>query len=77
MQVLDGIGTNDTITGSNTARTWTITGANAGIVDGIVFIGAEELIGGTASDELAGSAVTRTWSITGLNAGAVDSMIFV
>ena len=40
----------DTLTGPNAPSTWHITGANAGLVNGIAFASFENLAGGTSSD---------------------------
>ena len=45
-----GFGTADTLQGANIANTWTITGANAGNVNGIAFTGIARLTGGTSTD---------------------------
>ena len=46
-----GFGTADTLQGANIANIWTITGANAGNVNGIAFTGIANLTGGSGVDE--------------------------
>jgi Ca2+-binding RTX toxin-like protein len=58
----------DTLTGPNAARTWSITGSNAGKVGPLSFTGVENLVGGTAADTFQfsdGQGVTGT-----INGGA-------
>ena len=45
-----GAGSSDTLQGGNVANTWTVTGANAGNVNGIAFTGIANLTGGTLND---------------------------
>jgi hypothetical protein len=40
----------DTLTGANTTNNWTVSGGNAGNVNGFIFSAVENLRGGTASD---------------------------
>jgi hypothetical protein len=54
--------TTDTLIGPNATTTWTISGANAGIVNGLTFSGFENLTGGTAADTF---AFTGAGSISG------------
>jgi len=44
---------NNTLVGSNANNTWTLTGANAGTVDGIAFSKMANLVGGSATDTFA------------------------
>jgi hypothetical protein len=50
LTTVTGGGTDDTLRGADIANTWTITGANAGNVNGIAFTGIARLIGGTSTD---------------------------
>ncbi len=43
-------GSNNTLDGANIANTWTLTGANAGNVNGIAFKDIQNLVGGTNTD---------------------------
>jgi hypothetical protein len=45
-----GAGTTDTLQGANIVNTWTISGSNAGNVNGIAFTGIANLAGGTSTD---------------------------
>ena len=56
-----GAGTTDTIQSSNIANTWTISGTNAGTLNGIAFTGIANLTGGTSTD----SFKFTTGSVTG------------
>src|SRR5262249_46330826 len=62
---IDGGNGTDTVQGANVANTWTISGAGAGNVNGIVFSNVESLTGGTAND-------TFNFCGSGSIAGAID-----
>jgi hypothetical protein len=60
---ITGFGANNTLVGANVANIWTLTGANAGNVNGIAFTGISNLTGGTSSDTFqfdAGGSVSGT-----------------
>ena len=59
---ITGAGTTDTIPGANIANTWTISGSNAGSVNGIAFTGIANLTGGSSTDTF---KFTSAGSITG------------
>ncbi len=59
---ITGAGTTDTIQGANIANTWTISGSNAGSVNGIAFTGIANLTGGSSTDTF---KFTSAGSITG------------
>jgi hypothetical protein len=60
-----GGGTDDTLRGANIANIWTITGANAGNVNGIAFTGIASLTGGASTDAFK----FATGSVSGTVAG--------
>lgn len=60
--LLGSSATNDMLIGPNAATTWTISSANAGIVNGLTFSGFENLTGGSATDTF---AFTGAGSISG------------
>ena len=62
---LDGQAGTDTLAGSDTENTWTMSGLNSGDLNGLVFSEIENLIGGAATDTLVGSDTDNIWIITG------------
>lgn len=71
---ITGGGGIDTITGANTANTWTINGTNTGTINGTSFQGIANLTGGTANDQFTlTTSATLAGVITG--GGGTDTLI--
>jgi hypothetical protein len=60
----------DTLTAANATNSWSITGANAGNVNGFTFSAIENLVGGTGVDVFAFIGVAKVASINGGGAPA-------
>ncbi len=74
---INGSGGNDSLVGSNTANIWTLTGANAGSLQGIGYTAVEFLQGGSAHDTLVGRNVNNSWNLTGVDGGALGTLDFL
>ena len=62
--VIGGSGSN-TLRGANTTNTWSLTGLNSGNVDGVAFVGFQNLTGGSVNDTFAflpGGSITGNLS---------------
>lgn len=73
LETLIGNGSNSTLTGSNSASTWTITGADSGIVNTINFIDFSHLVGNAAADTFVMSGGSISGSIDG--GGGSDTLL--
>jgi len=60
-----GNNSNSTFTGSNTANTWTITGANSGVVNTVSFSGFTDLLGNNQTDQFFVTGGSISGSIAG------------
>jgi|GEM_PF-3499000 len=71
---ITGGGGTDTVTGANTANTWSISGANAGTINGTSFQGIANLTGGTSNDRF---TLTVGASLTGIitGGGGTDTLV--
>ena len=49
-RTITGTGGSDTLAATDSTHVWTIAGENAGEIDGVEFIGFENLLGGAGSD---------------------------
>ena len=66
----------DNLTGANVNSTWTLTGANAGNVNGFTFAGVESLTGGTANDTFAVAPGGSVGAVDG-GAGGTDTLSYL
>jgi len=67
---LIGNSANDTLNGSNTAREWSITAANSGSINNIIFSGIENLVGGNKADQF---SITAAGSVASIDGGVGDA----
>jgi hypothetical protein len=68
-------GPGNTLVEDNQANVWTLSGANAGNVNGVAFTGIQNLFG-SGADTLIGPNANETWTITSTNAGTVAGVSF-